>query len=114
MTVENEARPPQTNRVALISLGLAILTFIFFCAGVFPIPFTGYVCFPASALTGILAFITGAVSLVRARMLGGSGRIQGWIGAITGGLTIILLACLAIAVVSMMPEIANLLRQYSK
>ncbi len=67
-----------TNRYAVISLVSAILTFLSFCIAVVPIPGTGWVCYPASLLFGLLAVLTGFTALRQIRQTGEGGRRLAW------------------------------------
>lgn len=111
---ESQPNTAPTNQAAIISLIAAILTVLSFCGGIFPIPFTGYVCFPASALMGLVALGTGLISLGQIRSKGGNGRVYAWIGSIVGGLAGIVLLCAVTAGILLMPEILNFIHQFSK
>jgi len=108
--------PPviSTNRVAIISLISAILTMLSFCTAVAPIPFTGWVCYPAGGLTGLLALMTGLISLHQIRSNGQNGRNFGLIGAWIGGLATIAFICVIILAILWLPLIANVIRQLPK
>jgi hypothetical protein len=74
------------NTQSILSLVFGVLTILAFCMGVAPIPFTGFVCFPASLLLGILAILFGVVSLNTIPKQNESGRPMAWIGIAIGGL----------------------------
>ncbi len=65
----NEQSPPvpPLNRSAIISLVAAILTALSFCTAVAPIPLTGYVCYPAAVVFGLVALVSGAAALLQIR-----------------------------------------------
>ncbi len=112
--MESPPNAVSTNRTAIISLIAAILTVLSFCGGVAPIPFTGYVCFPSSAVLGLIALGTGLISLRQIRSNGENGRALAWIGSIVGGLAGIVLLCAVIAGILLMPEIINFIHQFLK
>ncbi len=103
-----------TNRSALISLVAAILTLLSFCTAVVPIPFTGYVCFPATTIFGLVALIIGLISLWQIRSSRESGRGYALIGVGVGGLTILVALCATSVGILLFPKILNLFRQYLK
>lgn len=74
------------NKHTLISFILGILTALSFCTGLMPIPFTGFVCFPASFVLGLVAVVYGFVSLNKIKKQNESGKPMAWIGIIVGGL----------------------------
>ncbi len=85
-----------TNRNAVISLVSAVLTFLSFCIAVVPIPGTGWVCYPASLLSGLLALVTGVIALRQIRQTGEGGRRLAW--AALGLLALTLVAFLFVIV----------------
>ena len=99
---------------AIISLSSAILTVISFCIGIAPIPLTGLVCYPASAVLGIVALATGLASLRQIRANGEKGRTLALFGAWVGGLTTTVAFCALVSGILLLPEIANFIRQVSK
>lgn len=82
-----------TNRWSVISLFFAFLTLFSFCVGAAPIPLTGWVCFPLALFSGLVALVSGIISLVRIRNSGENGRWMALTGAILGGLTIFATLC---------------------
>ena len=103
-----------TNTNAIISLSSAILTVISFCIGVAPIPFTGFVCYPASAMLGIVALATGMVSLRQIRTSGEKGRTLALFGSWVGGLTMLAGLCTLTAGTLLLPEVAHFIQQSIK
>lgn len=89
------------NKHAIISLILGILTLLSFCAGVMPIPLTGFVCFPASFVLGFVAVIYGLVSLNKMKKQNESGKPMAWIGIIVGGLIFFCILSIIILFVSL-------------
>jgi hypothetical protein len=67
-----------------------------------PIPFTGFVCFPAAVLFGLLAVTFGAASLFRIRARAERGAAFAWIGVIVGGLTLLAFICFIAIIVSLL------------
>ena len=100
MNPDEEPRRSQLNNQSITSLLLGVLTFITFCIGWLPFPFTGLICFPASLLLGILALIFGLISLGRIRRHNESGRPLAWTGIIVGGFVILCMLCMVIALAS--------------
>ncbi len=113
MTNQVSSSPP-TNQIAIISLITALLTVISFCAGAAPIPFTGYVCFPASAFLGIVALITGIVSLKQIKIRSENGRALALTGAWIGGLITATLLCLLTLAILFLPVVINYIHQLTK
>ena len=70
--------------------------------GLVPFPFTGFICFPVSILSGLAALILGAVSLNQIHRRGELGRPLAWTGIIIGGFTLLSLLCIAIIVISLL------------
>ena len=103
-----------TNRIAIISLLSAILTLVSFCTAVAPIPFTGWVCYPAAAVTGFAALTSGLISLRQIRSNGGNGRTYGLLGAWIGGLATLASLCALITGILWLPVLANFIRHLIK
>ena len=87
------------NSRSIPSLVFGILTILFLCMGMIPVPFTGFICFPVSFLSGVLALVFGTISLSQIRRRNESGRPLAWIGILSGGFVLMcfLLMVLAIA-----------------
>jgi uncharacterized membrane protein HdeD (DUF308 family) len=90
-----------TNNQAILSLVFGILTIVSFCTGVVPFPLTGFICFPASILFGVLALVFGVISLNQIRRQNESGRPMAWMGIMLGGLVFLCLMCMVIAIASL-------------
>ncbi len=103
-----------TNRTAIISVISALFTLLSFCIAVAPIPLTGWVCFPAAGLTGLVAFAAGLISLRQIRSSGENGRNYALLGAWIGGLVTLASLCAVIVGILWLPVIANVIRQLSK
>jgi hypothetical protein len=103
-----------TNRNAIISLISAILTLLSFCIAVAPIPFTGYLCYPAAAGLGLAAFGTGLASLRQIRSNGENGRTYALVGAWIGGLATLASLCAMTLGILWLQVIVNYIRQVSK
>jgi hypothetical protein len=102
------------NRNAIVSLVSAILTLVSFCIAVAPIPFTGFICYPASAGLGLVAFTAGLMSLRQIKSNGGNGRNYALIGLWTGVLTTLASLCAMTLGALWLPVFAAFLRQVSK
>jgi hypothetical protein len=103
-----------TNRNAIISLISAILTLFSFCIAVAPIPFTGFVCYPAATVLGLTAFATGLTSLRQIRSDSENGRTYALVGASIGGLATLASLCAMLLGILWLPMIANFIHQVSK
>ncbi len=102
------------NRNASISLIAAILTAASFCTAVAPIPFTGYVCYPAAVVLGLVALLTGITSLAQIRARHENGRAYAWIGISIGALTIVAALCAMALGIALFPQVVKLVHQYVK
>ncbi|MDD2921339.1 MAG: DUF4190 domain-containing protein [Anaerolineales bacterium] len=96
-TLNMDANENITNSHSILSLVLGILTIVAFCMGSFPIPFTGFICFPASFFLGILALIFGIISLNQIRRRNESGSPMAWVGVAVGGFVFICVICAVIS-----------------
>ena len=103
-----------TNRVAIISLLMALFTLLSFCIAVAPIPLTGWICYPTAGITGFIAFATGLISLQQIRSSEENGRNFALLGAWIGGLTTLASLCAVIIGILWLPVIANFIRQLTK
>ena len=103
-----------TNRTAIISLASALLTLFSFCIAIVPIPFTGFLCFPAASVLGLAAFATGLTSLNQIRSNGENGRTYALLGTSIGGLVSLASLCAMTVGVLWLPVIANFIHQISK
>lgn len=112
MTENTPVIPINTN--AMLSLSSAILTMISFCVGLAPIPFSGLVCYPASAALGIAAMASGLAALRQIRASGEKGRVFALFGAWVGGLTILAGLCILAAGILFLPGIARFIQQIMK
>ena len=112
--MEAQSVAVHTNRNAIISLIASTLTVVAFCLGVVPVPLTGFVCFPVSAVLGMAALAIGLISLHQIHSSGENGRIPALIGAWIGGLATTVAFCALVSGILLLPEIANFIRQVSK
>ena len=87
---------PNTNPVSILSLILGLLAIFSCCLGAVPIPFTGFVCFPLSFLTALLALIFGFVGLNQISQRGGTGKPVAWTGIIVGASILLAMVCAVI------------------
>ncbi len=108
-----ESLPPRLNRWALASLGAAILTLAAVCGGIAPIPLTGFICFPAAAVFGLVALGSGLWSLQRTKRGAEGGRALAWVGASVGGLAVLVLTCLLGFGIWLYPSVADLVRRFA-
>jgi hypothetical protein len=98
----NELSPtsPTTNRHSVISLILGLLAVFVSCGMFLPIPFTSFICVPASFLLGIFALFYGTISLHRIRKHNEAGTPYAWVGILSGGFIFLCVVCMAIAIIS--------------
>ncbi len=98
-----EATPlPPTNKHSIISLVLGILTIVTFYGGfIIPIPFTSFICAPASFVMGLLALIYGTISLNRIRKHNEAGSPMAWIGILSGGFIFLCILCTIAALIAL-------------
>jgi len=99
--MNEEVISPPVNNQSILSLVFGILTILSFCTGLIPIPFTGFICFPASFLLGFLALIFGTISLDQIRRQNESGRPMAWIGIMAGGFIFMCMMCMVIAIAAL-------------
>jgi len=90
-----------TNKHSIISFTLGILTVFFFCGSWMPIPFTSFICYPASFITGLLAVIYGTISLNTIRKSNESGKPIAWAGIISGGFIFLCILCIVVLFASL-------------
>jgi hypothetical protein len=105
---------PPTNRLAIISLCAALLTIGLFCLGLLPIPFTDLASYTLSALSGLVAFISGMIALLQIRRRKEGGAILAWTGTVMGFLTMLAALCLVVLVLSLFPLVLGWLEQLWK
>jgi NADH:ubiquinone oxidoreductase subunit 2 (subunit N) len=100
----NELSPnsPATNKHSIISLILGLLALLVSCGMFLPIPFTSFICLPASFLLGIFALFYGMISLRRIRRNNEAGMPYAWIGILSGGFIFLCVACMAAALISLL------------
>jgi len=102
------------NRRAIISLIAAVLTALSFCTAVAPIPFTGYVCYPAAVLFGLVALVTGVTALVQIRSSREEGRTHALIGIWTGAIAVLAGGCAISTGILLFPRVLALVQQHIK
>ena len=107
--MESSAPPPALNPPSILSLIFGILTILFLCMGMVPVPFTGFICFPISILSGMLALAFGAVSLDQIRRRNESGRPLAWIGILSGGFVLMCFLLMVLAVAALFLIAPNLI-----
>lgn len=94
-----------TNRRALLSLLLGILSLLSFCVGAAPIPMTALFCYPSTVLLGIGALWAGITSLRQMRESADNGRTLAKIGIWIGSLTILFVICATTVVIVLTPYV---------
>jgi uncharacterized membrane protein HdeD (DUF308 family) len=91
------------------SLIFAALTVIAFCIGFAPIPLTAVICYPSAILFGLMALISGAISLRRGD--NASAQWMAWVGLSVGALVIVIVICLTALTILFIPIIQDWLSQ---
>ena len=99
------------DRWAAISLAAALAALTAICGGVVPVPLTGFVCFPAAAGFGVVAFIAGLAALRRVRSSGEAGRMFALIGTAVGGMALAGLVCMLALGIWLYPSLIDLFRR---
>ena len=108
----NQVPPlPAVNRTAIISLVSALLTIFSFCIAVAPIPLTGYLCYPAAALLGLLSLLTGIIALSQIKATKEDGRTYALIGVWVGGLALLASLCAITLGILLFPKVVALIHQ---
>ncbi len=102
------------NRNAVISVVAGLLTLVSFCTAVAPIPLTGYVCYPAAVVLGLVALITGVMSLAQIGTTREEGRSYALIGISIGALAVIATLCATALGIALFPKVVALVHQYVK
>ncbi len=113
MTDETPPAAP-TNRNAIVSLIAGLLTLLSFCTAVAPIPLTGYVCYPAAAVLGLVALLAGITSLRQIRFTNENGRAYALIGVWVGSIAVVASLCAIGMGIMLFPKVLNLMHQYFK
>ncbi len=110
--MESQTPPlPPMNRNARISMVAAILTLLSFCTAVAPIPLTGWVCYPAAFVSGLVALLTGIASLAQIRSSQEEGRSYAIIGITVGTLSIVGAACAVALGIAFFPRFVSFLKE---
>ena len=99
------------NRNAVISIIAAVLTLLSFCTAVAPIPLTGWVCYPSAVVLGLVALVTGMMSLAQIRDSQEDGRSYALVGITVGTLSILGAACAVALGIAMFPRFVAFLRE---
>jgi hypothetical protein len=105
---------PPVNRTAVISVLAGLLTVLSFCTAVAPIPLTGYVCYPAAVVLGLVALLSGVASLGQIKKSGEDGRAYALIGIWTGSITLVAGICAISIGILLFPRIVALVQHYVK
>ena len=97
--METPSSPLNSNSIT--SLVFGVLTILFLCMGMIPIPFTGFICYPLTFLFGTLALIFGVISLNQIRNRNETGRPMAWIGITVGGFVMLCFVFMVIAIAAL-------------
>ena len=96
-----------TNRRALLSLLLGMLSLLSFCIGAAPLPMSALFCYPSTVLLGIGALWTGITSLRQMRESAENGETLAKIGIWVGSLTILFVICATTVVIALTPFVID-------
>ena len=110
MMPENDPTVTLANGNAIISFAAGLLTLVSLCVAVIPIPFTGYVCFPAAAVLGAVAVVSGLRSIHQTRSTGTKGSTLAAAGMGMGGLAMLASLCIAVLGITLWSRLAEALR----
>jgi hypothetical protein len=102
------------NRSAIISVIATALTLISFCTAVAPIPFTGYLCYPAAVVFGLVALVSGITALARIQPGKEEGRTHAWIGIWVGSIAVVAAGCAITIGILLFPRVLALVQHYIK
>ncbi|MBI5351540.1 MAG: DUF4190 domain-containing protein [Chloroflexi bacterium] len=97
--METSSSPLNSNSIP--SLVFGVLTILFLCMGMIPIPFTGFICYPLTFLFGILALVFGMISLNQIRNRNETGRPMAWIGIAVGGFVMLCFIFMTLAIAAL-------------
>ena len=112
--IDHSPRVPPVNRNAFISMITGVLTLLSFCTAVAPVPLTGYVCYPAAAVLGMIALVTGLTALWQIRRSKENGRTYALAGVWIGGLAVLASVLATVLGILLLPKIFGLIHQYLK
>ena len=101
---DTPAHTVPVNHNAVISMLAAIVTVLSFCIAVAPIPLTGWVCYPAAFVSGLVAVVTGVSSLAQISRSQEEGRSYALIGITVGTLSILGAACAVALGIALFPK----------
>ena len=99
MTTSLHETGPRADRDASISLASGLLALAAVCGAIIPVPFTGYICFPAACILAAVAGVYSVRALRRFRVLTGNDRAMSIAGLIAGTVTLTLTAASVVLVV---------------
>jgi hypothetical protein len=99
MTTSLHETGPRADRDASISLASGLLALAAVCVAIMPVPFTGYICFPAAVILAALAGVYSVRALRRFRVLTGNDRAMSFAGLIAGTATLALTVASVILIV---------------
>ena len=99
-----------TSRKAITSFVAGLLTMVAICLAVIPVPLTGLVCFPAAAVLGAVAIVTGMKAMRETRSAGGRGKTLAVLGLAMGGAALLAALCGALVAVTVWPRLAEAIR----
>ncbi len=102
------------NRNAIISAVAALLTLLSVCTAVAPVPFTGWVCYPAATVLGMVALITGINSLAQIKDRKENGRAYALAGIWVGSVAVVGSLCAVGLGIALFPRVLEIVRQYVK
>lgn len=108
MIPTRDAQFVATNRLAIISVAAGSLSVLSLCVAVVPIPFTGYLCFPAATILAAMAVASGLISLFRIRSSGERGRTLAAGSIALGVLVLTAEICTGVVAIALWSRLAGL------
>jgi hypothetical protein len=99
MISDSQPLSAHTDHNAAISFAAGMLTLIAVCLAVVPIPFTGYICFPAAAILTPISAAHGLRALHRYGSLKSTERGMAVVGLTAAGLAVLIAACSGFVVI---------------
>ncbi|HET6846997.1 MAG TPA: hypothetical protein VFH29_09185 [Anaerolineales bacterium] len=111
MISDSESQVVRTDRNAAISLAAGMLALAAVCIAVIPVPFTGYICFPAAAILTVIAVTHGARALSRFGALRAAEKAMTAAGLVASAMAVLASICSVVIVVILGMRLAEALRQ---
>ena len=112
--IDRTSAPVSTNRLAVISALAGMVCLASLCTALAPIPFTDWLCYPATGILALFALCTGVASLAQIKVRRERGRSYALVGVGIGSVTLVAALCAASLGVLIVSELLNLVHLYLK